>query len=103
MRNKLYTALNNCAFVSTEIKDNWSKSDPFTFLMDSSMLGVGVGFDTKGSNSIKVYKPHRDDKELYEIPDTREGWVESVKLLLNSYFEPGKKTIEFNSKNDHWN
>ena len=36
-------------FVSTKtIKDDYSK--PFCFLMDfQSMLGVGVGFDTKGA------------------------------------------------------
>ena len=26
------------------------------------------------------------DEQLYEIPDTREGWVESLRLLLESYF-----------------
>jgi ribonucleoside-triphosphate reductase (thioredoxin) len=68
----LYAALNNCAFVSTEnIKEDLSK--PFTFLMDASMVGVGVGFDTKGAGKI------------YDIPDSREGWVESVRLLIESY------------------
>mmetsp|Transcript_20884 Transcript_20884/g.24119 ORF Transcript_20884/g.24119 Transcript_20884/m.24119 type:complete len:200 (-) Transcript_20884:144-743(-) len=62
------------------------------------MLGVGVGFDTKGANQIKVYKPNRDDVFLYEIPDSREGWVESVRLLLDSYFSAGKKTVEFSYK-----
>ena len=82
----LYAALNNCAFVSTKtIKDDYSK--PFTFLMDASMLGVGVGFDTKGAGEvmIKLPNPNRGIEE-YVIPDTREGWVESLKLLLESYF-----------------
>ena len=49
----LYAALNNCAFVSTStIKEDYSK--PFCFLMDASMLGVGVGFDTKGAGEIIV-------------------------------------------------
>ena len=49
----LYAALNNCAFVSTStLKEDYSK--PFCFLMDASMLGVGVGFDTKGANEIVV-------------------------------------------------
>ena len=49
----LYAALNNCAFVSTStIKEDYSK--PFCFLMDASMLGVGVGFDTKGAGEIVV-------------------------------------------------
>ena len=82
----LYAALNNCAFVSTStIKDDYSK--PFCFLMDASMLGVGVGFDTKGAGEIVVKGVNVDRKEeIYVIPDTREGWVDSLKLLLESYF-----------------
>ena len=58
----LYAALNNCAFVSTEdLKHDQSK--PFTFLMDASMLGVGVGFDTKGAKQITV----KGLRKLYEM------------------------------------
>ncbi len=81
----LHAALNNCAFVSTDqLKSDFSK--PFAFLMDASMLGVGVGFDTKGENTIilKGTNPARN-QEVYIIPDTREGWVESLKMLLDSY------------------
>ena len=82
----LYAALNNCAFVSTSnLKDDLSK--PFCFLMDASMLGVGVGFDTKGAEQFIVKGPNLNrGEEIYVIPDTREGWVDSVKLLLESYF-----------------
>ena len=83
---RLYAALNNCAFVSTKtIKEDYAK--PFTFLMDASMLGVGVGFDTKGAGEIiiKGVDVKRDESE-FQIPDTREGWVESLRLLLESYF-----------------
>ena len=82
----LYAALNNCAFVSTKhLKDDLSK--PFTFLMDASMVGVGVGFDTEGAESFVVKGPKPDrEPEIYQIPDTREGWVESVARLLDSYF-----------------
>ena len=82
----LYAALNNCAFVSTKhLKDDLSK--PFTFLMDASMVGVGVGFDTKGAESFVIKGPKPDrEPEIYQIPDTREGWVESVERLLDSYF-----------------
>ncbi len=91
---KLYAALNNCAFVSTKtLKDDLAK--PFCFLMDASMLGVGVGFDTKGAGEIVVKGvDSKRDKQLFEIPDTREGWVESLKLLLESYFH-GTSYIEF--------
>jgi len=90
----LYAALNNCAFVSTEtLKDDYSK--PFTFLMDASMLGVGVGFDTKGAGQIIVKGINKKkDTETFEIPDTREGWVESLGLLLESYFH-GTSDVKF--------
>ena len=82
----LYAALNNCAFVSTQnLKEDLAK--PFCFLMDASMVGVGVGFDTKGAEAFIVRGQNFDrDVETYVIPDTREGWVESVRRLLDSYF-----------------
>ena len=90
----LYAALNNCAFVSTStIKEDYAK--PFCFLMDASMLGVGVGFDTKGADEIIVKGVDESrDETTYQIPDTREGWVESLKLLLESHFH-GTAPIEF--------
>jgi len=90
----LFAALNNCAFVSTQnIVHEFS--NPFCFLMDASMLGVGVGFDTKGEGTIILKGPNRERRiEKCEIPDTREGWVESVRLLLDSY-SMGTGEIEF--------
>jgi ribonucleoside-triphosphate reductase len=143
---KLFAALNNCAFVSTEhLKDDPAK--PFCFLMDAAMLGVGVGFDVKGAHSIVVKGPRKTTPastpahaqahahapshlstpstavgsssavaasslfgsnassgsgggvagaggssssssggEAYVIPDSREGWVEAVRKVLQSYF-----------------
>ena len=90
----LYAALNNCAFVSTKtIKEDYAK--PFCFLMDASMLGVGVGFDCKGAGEIIVKGIDKTrDESVFEIPDTREGWVESLKVLLESYFH-GTSPIKF--------
>ena len=90
----LYAALNNCAFVSTStIKEDYAK--PFCFLMDASMLGVGVGFDCKGAGEIIIKGINTDrNEETFQIPDTREGWVESLKLLLESYFH-GTAPVKF--------
>ncbi len=90
----LFAALNNCAFVSTEnIKEDLSA--PFTFLMDASMLGVGVGFDTLGAGKLIIKGPNDNRQtERYEIPDTRQGWVESLRLQLESYFL-GTAPVEF--------
>ncbi|MHA1288202.1 MAG: fused protease/ribonucleoside-triphosphate reductase [Candidatus Thorarchaeota archaeon] len=94
----LFAALNNCAFVSTEnIKDDLAA--PFTFLMDASMLGVGVGFDTLGAGKLIIKGPSETRKtEIFEIPDTRQGWVESLRLQLESYFL-GTAPVEFDYSN----
>jgi len=43
------------------------------------MLGIGVGFDTKGKGRFKVFQPEIDFiSKLHIIDDTREGWVESI-------------------------
>jgi ribonucleoside-triphosphate reductase len=84
--------LQNCAFISTERLSIHSKVEatlPFERLMEMSMLGVGVGFDTKGANKITLSEPDYDRKEFRTIADTREGWYESVGDLLWSYFTGG--------------
>ncbi len=88
----LYAALNNCAFVSTANLAT-DLAEPFTFLMEASMLGIGIGFDTKGAYSVVIQAP-TEPPVRYEIPDTREGWVQSVGRLLRSYFTGGNR-LEF--------
>lgn len=90
---ELYTALNNCAGISTKYhKEN--PGFPFEFLFDACMLGVGVGFDTKGTD-IPLYKPINEEEE-YVIEDSREGWVNALHKLLIAYFEPNNKRVKFN-------
>lgn len=87
-----FAALNNCAFVSTrDLAADFGK--PFCFLMDASMLGVGVGFDTLGAGLVTLKQP-KDATETMVIPDSREGWVDSVGRLLHSYFKGGPR-VEF--------
>src|SRR3990167_7953805 len=83
------SALNNCAFISTkDLAEN--PTYPFCFLMDFSMLGVGVGFDTLGADTVKVLQPEgvniHDNDFDYIVEDSREGWVNSLRQLLNAYF-----------------
>lgn len=84
--HKMNAALWNCAFTSTNYIDQ-NPTEPFCYLMDLSMLGVGVGFDTKGAGKVTVDAPERYGIEdyVYRIPDSREGWVTSVRLLLEAY------------------
>lgn len=80
----MYAALQNCGFVSTQnIREEGSK--PFAFLMDASMLGIGVGFDVRGEGCITVQGP-AEIGYRHPITDDREGWVESVCLLIDAYF-----------------
>ena len=90
-------ALQNCAFVSTKEMTKNDPARPFTFLMEASMLGVGVGFDDKGADKdFTIYEPKGE--EIYVVPDTREGWVESLELILNAYLRPDTKTPIFDYK-----
>jgi len=77
-------SLNNCGFASTE-DINLKYSKAFEFVMDALMLGVGVGFDTKGAEKITIQQPKEGHFD-FQIPDSREGWVESLKLMLEAYF-----------------
>jgi len=78
----------NCAFVSTEDIDRMY-ARPFAFIMDGLMLGVGMGFDTKGEGKIVIQEPEFTDS-TFVISDSREGWVESVEILLNGYLQGSK-------------
>lgn len=77
-------ALNNCGF--TKLGGNSRLSDDLHWMMDALMLGVGVGFE-----------PVRDDLKIYQpvgtynhyVQDSREGWADSLKLLVDAYTKPG--------------
>ena len=85
-------ALFNCAFRST--KDIATKGGYlFAWIMDALMVGIGVGFDTKGAGSAVVKEPEWTT-ETCVIPDSREGWVESVKVLLDGFYF-GSRVPEF--------
>ena len=89
-------ALQNCSFVSTASMTKLDPAKPFAFLMEASMLGVGVGFDDKGADKdFNIYDPQPDTEPII-IPDTREGWVDSVSLVINSFLTPDKKSPVFN-------
>ncbi|MBN2894504.1 MAG: fused protease/ribonucleoside-triphosphate reductase [Campylobacterales bacterium] len=72
-------ALNNCGAVDTTdlaLAADWT--------MDMLMCGVGVGFNTAWKG-IGVCQPDKARGVRYAIPDSREGWVASVRLLIESY------------------
>jgi adenosylcobalamin-dependent ribonucleoside-triphosphate reductase len=95
MEKRNSAALQNCAMVSTRDIDRNDPGALFAWVMDALMLGIGVGFDTLGQDKkMSIYAP-TEPASIYEIPDTREGWVESVRLLINSFLRQNQPIQEF--------
>jgi adenosylcobalamin-dependent ribonucleoside-triphosphate reductase len=81
--------------VSTRDIDRNDPGALFAWVMDALMLGIGVGFDTLGQDKqMCIYAP-TEPVSIYEIPDTREGWVESVRLLINSFLRQNQSIQQF--------
>lgn len=89
------TALQNCGAVSTGGMTRNDPGEPFAFLMSASMMGVGIGYDTKGADKgFRIHQP-KGEPWIYVIPDSREGWADSTRHLINSYLIPGRQPVEF--------
>jgi ribonucleoside-triphosphate reductase (thioredoxin) len=96
MERRNSASLQNCAMVSTRDIDRNDPGALFAWVMDALMLGIGVGFDTIGQEKqMPIYAP-TEPEIIWEIPDTREGWVDSVRMLLNSYLRPNQSIQKFN-------
>ena len=92
VEEKTAAGLFNCAFRSTR---ELAKKGGYLFawMMDALMLGIGVGFDTEGANTLTIQEPQYTD-DVHIIADSREGWVDSVHLLLDGFFF-GSKVPKF--------
>jgi ribonucleoside-triphosphate reductase len=85
-------ALNNCWFVTAE---EW---ETFVIAMDLLMLGGGVGLSVEHRYTSKLPRikkdvqiVHKATKDAdYIVPDSREGWCELFRRVLESYFVTGK-------------
>lgn len=86
-------SLQNCAVVSTGDIERHNPGYVFQWGMEALMNGVGLGFDTiGGKKNIQIREP--DGEPLtFVIPDTREGWAESVGLLINGYLRHNRRVI----------
>lgn len=96
--NRSNAALINCSFISTEKLSTHSAYEatmPFVRLMEQSMNGIGVGYDTKGEGKLTIYEPLTDAPVTFVVPDTREGWAESVGVILESYFFKNRQKVTF--------
>ena len=97
-KEKNSAALQNCAFVTTEKLSTHSAAEatlPFRRLMEMSMLGIGVGFDTRGADKLRIHVP-TGEPEYYTIPDSREGWCNSVGKQLETYLFKNRRPVVFN-------
>lgn len=70
----------NCGAIS--VRDSLSAA--VSWLMDASMNGVGVGYDTHRA-TFGSFRHPEGTPLCVEVPDSREGWVESVVRLIQSY------------------
>lgn len=89
-------ALFNCAFRSTQDIDR-KGGYIFSWIMDALMVGVGVGFDTKGAGTVTIKEPTYTN-DTHVIDDSREGWVNSVHILLDGFFH-GANVPKFDYSN----
>lgn len=83
-------ALYNCAY--TDLTDANLSSD-ISWLMDSLMHGVGVGFGPLRESRLRLHRPVGTYDHV--IPDSREGWCESEAALIDAYLKPGRKLPRF--------
>ena len=87
------SSLQNCA---ATVIDHPVK--PFTWAMDMLMLGCGVGYNLQREyiyeikdkiKRVRVVREDTADADLI-VPDSREGWVELLRRVLESHFYTGR-------------
>lgn len=84
--------LYNCAatYLHTE-----TLADDLAWSMDALMNGVGVGFGISDDKFPKAKLTTGIIREIVQITDTREGWCDSVRMLINSKLDQKGIEIEF--------
>lgn len=85
-------SLLNCFFVAVR------KPEDFCFIFEHLMLGCGVGFSVRRSDINELPKVKKAVQVTHEltkdadfiVPDSRAGWVNLLRIVLDSYFKTGK-------------
>jgi ribonucleoside-triphosphate reductase (thioredoxin) len=85
-------SLQNCSFTVVD-----EPITPFVWAMDALMLGSGVGYNIQKEFVYELPKPKRvkiirqDTKDAdFIVPDSREGWVELLRRVLEAHYITGK-------------
>ena len=85
-------SLQNCAFTVVD-----EPIRPFTWAFEMLMLGAGVGFNIqrenvyqlpKVKNKVQITRSDKNDADFI-VPDSREGWVELLRRVLEASFVTG--------------
>jgi len=74
--------LNNCAWISTSGVTRDTFHEPFCWIMDMLMLGLGVGSDVLGAQADLVYEITSLGAPM-SVYDSREGWVAVLRMTLS--------------------
>ena len=80
--NRIY----NCAYLPI---DDWHSFSETMFLL---LGGTGVGYSVQKhhvDNLPDIRKPNPNNIKRYLINDSIEGWADSIKMLMKSYFKGG--------------
>ena len=86
-------SLQNCAFTVVD-----KPIRPFTWAVEMLMFGSGVGFNIQKENvyqlpkikkKVKISRLDENDADFI-IPDSREGWVELLRRVLEASFYTGE-------------
>ncbi len=103
-------ALNNCA--ATSVK-NETLAEDICWAMDAMMCGCGVGYRLEISDDwlMRNVKQREDwlpketssehKERIFQIPDTRGGWVNSTKMLIRGYFTGKKISFDYSKIRPH--
>lgn len=81
------TRIFNCAYLPI---DDWRAFQEVMFLL---LGGTGVGFSVQQHHIEKlpeIRKPNANRSKRFLIGDSIEGWADSVKALMKSYFKGGE-------------
>ena len=84
--NRIY----NCAYIPM---DDWRSFSEVMFLL---LGGTGMGFSVQKHHIEKlpeVRKPNLNRKRRYLINDSIEGWADSIKFLMKTYFNGGSNIV----------
>lgn len=86
-------SLQNCAVISTGDIERHDPGKVFEWAMLALMYGVGVGADMLGAKKNIEIRERTGTPIEYVVPDDREGWADSLRVLLNSYLRHNSPVV----------